>query len=322
MSEVPPNPYANNDPTTGSTPAPPPGGGGYGAQGYGSDAPGYSPPGYGSDAPGYGAPATPPAPGYGSGAPGYTPAGVPDQTFVYPAQGSVPPGYPPGGGYQGQYSPQGQYGQPGYQVPGEKKGKGGLIAVICVAALVFVAGLGVGGYFLFKKDGTPEASTTTTISFRPSSGEPTQSRGSSGTPGPTSTAGQGIPGGYTLNQHIALGTCYDKYSQKSDLADAHVVDCSVPHAMEVVKTFEWTSNVTTQDDPAIESAGRACWQYIGPLLGGQGTQLWNDSNADLWYPSNTQVNRGETTGYCMLVPEVEDAQIVGSLTAGNYQGQF
>jgi hypothetical protein len=73
----------------------------------------------------------------------------------YPQQGPTPQGYPQQGyPQQGQGYPPPGYGQQGYPQPGyppKKSGPGGgVIALIVVAAVLVVAGLGVGGYFLFR----------------------------------------------------------------------------------------------------------------------------------------------------------------------------
>ncbi|MEV7613601.1 hypothetical protein [Streptomyces sp. NPDC089799] len=95
----------------------------------------------------YGQPAPPPppgqpAPGYGyPQQPGVPPQGQPAPAYGYPQQ--QPPGVPPQGGAP--------YGAPvgGYQQP-PKKSKAGIIVL---AAVVGVAAIGAGAYFLLSGDG-------------------------------------------------------------------------------------------------------------------------------------------------------------------------
>jgi hypothetical protein len=132
----------------GQPPYQPPGGApgsgqpGYGQPGYGQ--PGYGQPGYGQ--PGYGQPGYGP-PGYGQQPP-TPPPGQP--TYGQPGYGQ--PGY----GQPG-YTPP-AYGQPGYGQPGyggyggvpPTSGGGHKALIITLIAVVVLAGLGVGGYFLFS----------------------------------------------------------------------------------------------------------------------------------------------------------------------------
>jgi hypothetical protein len=90
----------------------------------------------------------------------------------YPQQGPPPQGYP----QQGQrypppgYAPQG-YPQPGF--PPKKSGPGGgVLALIVVAAVLVVAGLGVGGYFLFRDSDKSGSSTASPSSQAQPSGPP------------------------------------------------------------------------------------------------------------------------------------------------------
>jgi hypothetical protein len=88
--------------------------------------------------------------------------GFPQQGYPQPQQGYPPSGYPQQG------YPQQGYPQPGF--PPKKSGPGGgVIALIVVAAVLVVSGLGVGGYFLFRdsdKSGSGAGSSTASPSSR------------------------------------------------------------------------------------------------------------------------------------------------------------
>lgn len=196
-----------------------------------------------------------------------------------------------------------------------KKNNLPLLLGLGVGALILVVGAIVAGVLVMNRDGSDVASTTdpTTTSTRPTT--------SPQTPTPTSTGllDSQIPGSFWLDQHIAMGTCYDLVSTTFDLSDTRVVDCSVPHAMEFVSTFWLTQPYVDQDDPRVLADGMACWRdVIVPQLNAD-PNLLADSNVGTWYPSGTQIAKGEMTAYCVLVG-TDSQLLVGSLVAGTYQG--
>jgi hypothetical protein len=115
----------------------------------------YGPPQYGQQptypqAPGYDQPMYPPPPGYGQ-----------PPTYGQPPVYGQPPGYrPPPGGYP-------PYGG-GYGQPPPKRGNGGKIVGIIVAALVVIA-LGLGAFFAFGGNNKSDSSQTTNRSSQTAS---------------------------------------------------------------------------------------------------------------------------------------------------------
>jgi hypothetical protein len=122
---------------------------------------GYAQPGP-TGAPGYGQPGQPGASAFGPGAVQYGQPPWQSEQGGQPGQPGPPgqpgrPGQPPQAGQPGYGSTSGQFAQPSFGAPGQpgpanrppRRGKGKLIAIIAVAALVLAA-VGVGGWLMFS----------------------------------------------------------------------------------------------------------------------------------------------------------------------------
>lgn len=103
---------------------------------------GYPPPGQGYPAPGSGAPnpgASYPPPGQAYPPPGqsYPPPGQPQGQGYPPGQQGFPPGQPPGYGFQ--------------PAPPKKSNVAKILTIVGIVVLLLCTGLGVGGWFLWKR---------------------------------------------------------------------------------------------------------------------------------------------------------------------------
>lgn len=304
---------------------PPPAAPGYGAPGqspYGAPGqPGYGAagqPGYG--APGYGAPTQP-----AYGAPGQPAYGAPGQ-----------PGYGAWGGAQ----------QPAYGTYGMSQSTNGLataslvlgiLGLFCgITAIVglilgIVAlgqirkgrgtgrGLAIGG---IVTSAVAIALTVAGIALGvvgaifddTTSGLGTSSSGSSD----SSQVEGDVPADYQLAQGYVAGDCLSVYSESWDMSDADPVDCSQPHGMEVVSTFQLAAAVTSSDDKVLNAAADECWKTITSLVPDTATQDTIDS--DIYFPSQDQWDAGERTAYCVVVPWSGSTLGSGSVTSGTYGG--
>lgn len=319
------------DPTAGY-PTAPQGPGGYpppAAPGYG--APGQSP--YGAAAqPGYGAPAQP---GYG---PPAQPYGAPGQPGYSAAPGQ--PGYGTWGGAQ--QPAYGTYGDP-YGTSQSTNGLAtaslvlGIIGLFCgIPAIVglilgIVAlgqirngrgtgrGLAIGG---IVTSAVAIALTVAGIALGVVGAifdDTTSSLGDSSSGSSNSSQVDGdIPTDYQLAQGYVPGDCLSVYSESWDMSDADLTDCSKPHGMEVVSTFQLAAAVTSSDDTVLNTADEECWKTITSLVPDTATQDTIDS--DVYFPSEDQWNAGERTAYCVVVPWSGDKLNAGSVTAGTYGG--
>jgi len=141
--------------------------------------------------------------------------------------------------------------------------------------------------------------------------------GSSGS-SDSSQVGGDIPTDYQLAQGYVAGDCLSVYSESWDMSDADLTDCSKPHGMEVVTTFQLAAAVTSSDDNVLNTADEECWTTITSLVPDTATQDTIDS--DVYFPSQDQWNAGERTAYCVVVPWSGDTLGPGSVTAGTYGG--
>ncbi|MCL2468143.1 MAG: septum formation family protein [Micrococcales bacterium] len=127
-----------------------------------------------------------------------------------------------------------------------------------------------------------------------------------------------VPDGYTLQQDIAIGTCFDVYSTRFDLSDAKPISCETPHALEAVGAFTWSDSPTRQNDGMIQSQVSSCWDDSMRHRVSTDRQI-DDASVDVWFPSATQISAGATTGYCMARAHRDDDLLVGSVVAGTYE---
>jgi len=203
---------------------------------------------------------------------------------------------------------------------GEGKGKGLAVTGVILGALGMIGGIVLGVLLVTGVVKLGEAVEDAVATWSPTIETPTVTPTDDETDDPWTGSGSGIPGAYTLDQNIPLGTCFDVYSSKFDFSDARRVDCETPHALEIISTFTWSRAPVNQSDPIIDDQITTCWHdVLAPMV--QGNEKWyNDSNVDIWYPSARQINQGDNTGYCVLRPEDETDLLVGSLIAGTFQG--
>lgn len=303
-------------------------------------APGYSgQPGYGVPGQPYGAPAQP-----AYGAPGQ-PYGAPTQPgYGTPAQpGYGAPGQPGYGAWGGAQQPAyGSYGDP-YGRSQSTNGLAtaslvlGILGLFCgITAIVGLVlgivalgqirkgrgtgrGLAIGGIVTSAVAIALTAALVAlgvvgTIVDDTTSGLGDSSSGSSN----SSQDGGDVPTDYQLAQGYVAGDCLSVYSESWDMSDADLVDCSQPHGMEVVATFQLAAAVTSSDDEVLNAAAEECWTTITSLVPDTATQDTIDS--DVYFPSLDQWNAGERTAYCVVVPWSSDTLGPGSVTAGTYGG--
>lgn len=169
----------------------------------------------------------------------------------------------------------------------------------------------VGGASTPAPTGTPMTGTPPPTTTQPYDGSTPDSTGSTSSD-------------YVLDQSLTRGTCFDRYSTTADLSDVHQVGCSAPHALEIVGTFALTTPFTGPDDPGIQTQADDCLNKVIASLTSGNDQWYQETSADVWYPSAAQVSAGHTTGYCMAKAQgsTPDNPVMlrGSLIARTFQG--
>ncbi|WP_159449689.1 septum formation family protein [Demequina sp. NBRC 110057] len=109
---------------------------------------------------------------------------------------------------------------------------------------------------------------------------------------------------------VVEGMCLESLDGDGTVADATVVDCSEPHAGEVVATVELPLEVYPGEEAVTERALETCTDRVGAVA----------RNAEwvAWIPSSDSWTRGDRTVTCIVTStdEMRDASRPGEAVDG------
>lgn len=321
-------------PAAASFPPPPHGQPGtYPAAGAYAPATGHAvPPGYAAPS-GYGQPTPAPAAAYGPPAPaGYAPPGT---------YGAQPPGAPPAYGAPAYGGPQPYagptpvgapfgYGAPitppteGLATASLATSVGGLLVLGGLPGPVGV-GLGIAALRRIRRRGTRGrgmavagvvVGVVSTLVF---GGLVWLAVWAWSNPEVTGVALDGELPDYTLRSDLEVGDCLREYPNSYDLGSADPVDCSEPHALEIVSVLPMTSPIDSfaePADPGYDEGFTQCTARIERGAPGLVDEwvVWTDVS----YPHPDDWESGARSAYCAVATDFPDLR--GSVLDGTVTG--
>ncbi|AEE46352.1 DUF4190 domain-containing protein [Cellulomonas fimi] len=124
---------------------------------------------------------------------------------------------------------------------------------------------------------------------------------------------------YTLRSDLEVGDCLREYPGSYDLGSADPVDCSEPHALEIVSVLPMTSPIDSYaepPDPGYAEGFTQCAARIERSAPGLVDEwvVWTDVS----YPHPDDWESGAQTAYCAVATELPDLR--GSVLDGTVTG--